>query len=176
MKMQVRDVMTRNVKTCSASDPLTRAAQLMWDHDIGCVPVLDPRELLAGVITDRDICMAAYTQGRALDEIPVFSAMASNLAVVRPEDDIEEAERMMSVHQVRRIPVVDAGRKIVGIITVGDLLNVGMGLDVVAKKDGILTTLRAIGTPRHPRALEETSEKSEPRPRTPASRRPSTRA
>jgi CBS-domain-containing membrane protein len=75
--MRVEQLMTRDVKVCRAEDTLSRAAQLMWEHDCGCVPVIgtngDGR--LVGIITDRDIAMAAYTQGWPQSAIPVSTAM-----------------------------------------------------------------------------------------------------
>jgi len=76
--MKVEQLMKREIKVCSEADTLNRAAELMWDSDCGCIPVIrangDGR--LIGIITDRDIAMAAYTQGRQLWAIPVGSAMA----------------------------------------------------------------------------------------------------
>ena len=75
--MKVEQLMSRDVKTCQATEMLNRAAQLMWENDCGCVPVVDEDGRAVGMITDRDVCMAAYTQGRLLDALPVASAMDS---------------------------------------------------------------------------------------------------
>jgi CBS domain-containing protein len=64
--MKIRDIMSQDVATCREDDSLDRAAQLMWDRDVGSVPVVDGEGRPLGMITDRDICMAAYTQGEAL--------------------------------------------------------------------------------------------------------------
>ena len=69
--MKVAELMTRSVLAAHPQDSLARAAQMMWDHDCGALPVIDDSGRVLGMITDRDVCMAAYTQGRPLAEIPV---------------------------------------------------------------------------------------------------------
>ena len=118
--MQVKDMMVREVKTCAPDDSLSHAAQLMWDHDCGVVPVVSGRRVL-GMITDRDACMAAYTQDRRLSEIKVASAMSKRVHACRPTDDVKKVEEMMRSEQVRRLPVVDAGGDLVGILSINDL-------------------------------------------------------
>ena len=66
--MKVGDLMTKDVKACSQHDSLNRAAQLMWENDCGSVPVVDSDSKVVGMLTDRDICMAAYTKGIALKD------------------------------------------------------------------------------------------------------------
>ena len=70
--MKIKDVMTPNVRTCFMSDSLATAAQLMWDHDCGCVPVLSEDARVVGMLTDRDICMAAYFQEMFVERNPGF--------------------------------------------------------------------------------------------------------
>ncbi len=77
--MNVSDLMTTAVKSCVIGDSLQRAAQLMWENDCGVVPVLDGEGRVVGMITDRDICMAAYTHGQALWQLPVSGAMAKQV-------------------------------------------------------------------------------------------------
>ena len=74
--MQVRQLMNQPAVTCSPRDTLHRAAGLMWEHDCGALPVVDDNGHIAGMITDRDICMAAYTQGRPLHAVPVNEIMS----------------------------------------------------------------------------------------------------
>ena len=69
--MQVKDVMTTSPGTCSVSDMANEAARIMWDRDCGSVPVIDAAGHVVGIVTDRDICMAAYFQGRPLSAIPL---------------------------------------------------------------------------------------------------------
>jgi CBS domain-containing protein len=118
--MQVEDAMTRPVRTCRPGDTLVRPAQLMWEDDIGCVPVVSHEGTLLGVVTDRDICLTAARQGLRLDEIPVAVAMSRRVYSCGPTDSFEAAEAVMREHRVRRLPVVADGR-VVGIVSLGDL-------------------------------------------------------
>ena len=122
--MKVEQLMSRDVKTCQATEMLNRAAQLMWENDCGCVPVVDEDGRAVGMITDRDVCMAAYTQGRPLDALPVASAMARDLRSCHATDTIVEAESIMRAAQVRRLPVVDPEGTLLGIVSRRDLLTV----------------------------------------------------
>jgi CBS domain-containing protein len=119
--MNVSQLMTKNVLTCHADERLNRAAQIMWEHDCGCVPVVDDNGRIQGMITDRDICMAAFTQGKRLEEIPIASAMSRQILAASPSDDLERAADLMSRRQVRRIPVVDGQKHVVGVLSLGDL-------------------------------------------------------
>lgn len=118
--MNAIDIMNREVATCGPQDSLNRAAQLMWERDIGCLPVVDAENRPVGMITDRDICMAAYTQGGALSSLQVGNAMSRDVSTCDANDTIDRAERRMREHQVRRLPVVDSG-KLVGIVSLNDI-------------------------------------------------------
>ena len=121
--MNVGQLMKRAVMACGADDTLNAAAQVMWDHDCGCVPVVDADKKVIGMITDRDICMAAYTQGGALRSLLVSSAMAKNVFVCKPTDSISYAERVMRDHQIHRLPVVDETGQLAGIISLNDIAS-----------------------------------------------------
>jgi len=105
--MKVGELMTADAKACGPSDTLNRAAQLMWENDCGAVPVVDQQLRVIGMVTDRDICMAAYTQGRPLAQSRVESAMSHGAYTCAPGDDIASAEKLMCERQVRRLPVID---------------------------------------------------------------------
>lgn len=119
--MKIRQVMTKSVKTCSPNDDLNVAADVMWKNDCGCVPILDADAKVVGMLTDRDIAMAAYTQGRPLAQIPVPTAMATHVLVCRADDEIDVAERLMRENQIRRLPVVDAEGHLNGIVSLNDI-------------------------------------------------------
>lgn len=121
--MQVREIMTKAVRTCRPLDTANEAAKAMWEGDCGCVPVVDDAGKVVGVLTDRDVCMAAYTQGKALSAIKVASAMATPALTCRAEDELAAAERTMQKGQVRRLPVVDGEGRLVGILTLNDLVR-----------------------------------------------------
>ena len=119
--MKVEDLMTTDVGACRPFDSVDRSAKVMWERDCGSVPVVDQEGRAIAMLTDRDICMAALTQGRPLGEIHVSSAMSRRLWSCRPQDDVKEAEQTMRAHQVRRLPVIDPDGKLVGLLSISDL-------------------------------------------------------
>jgi CBS domain-containing protein len=119
--MRVEDVMTRGAHVCHAGDSLNSAAQSMWEEDCGCLPVVDGDGKVIAMITDRDICMAAYTQGRALSEMLVGSAASQGAFTMRETDSVGAAEAIMRKHRVRRLPVVDAAGRPIGMLSMNDL-------------------------------------------------------
>ena len=146
--MKVTDLMTKNVRTCSPNDNLNRAAQIMWEQDCGALPVVDDGGRTVGIITDRDVCMAAYTQGRALSEIPVSVAASQSLVTVRPEDTVETVQARMQSARVRRVPVVDGVGRPIGIVGLGDVARHVAREQNGASGDPIARTLAAICQPR----------------------------
>jgi CBS domain-containing protein len=125
--MRVQDLMTTEVGSCRAFDSADRGAQIMWERDCGAVPVLDQGGGVVAMLTDRDLCMAAMTQGRALSEIRVSSAMSRNLWSCRPDDDLSQAEAVMRARKVRRLPVVSGQGRLLGILSLSDLARASMG-------------------------------------------------
>jgi CBS domain-containing protein len=119
--MNVSQIMSRNVVTCRPEDGLDQAARAMWEHDIGCLPVVGTDGRVVGMITDRDVCMAAYTQGRPLAEIPVSTAMSREVHSCLESDGLIEAEEIMRSHKVRRLPVTNGGGGLVGMLSLNDL-------------------------------------------------------
>ena len=77
--MKIQNLMTRDVRTCRREDVLVEAARIMWENDCGSVPVVDAQRHVVGMITDRDICMAAYTRGQRLADMTVESAMSKTI-------------------------------------------------------------------------------------------------
>ncbi|MEY4544018.1 MAG: hypothetical protein RL685_213 [Pseudomonadota bacterium] len=118
---QIGSIMTEGVLVCAADDSLTRPAQLMWELDCGIVPVVDSELRLEGVITDRDICMAAYTKGRPLHELCVADVMSRPVHCCYAQDPLARAIAVMAAAQVRRLPVVDEHQRVVGIVSLADI-------------------------------------------------------
>lgn len=119
--MKIEQLMTRGVHTCQPQDSLNRPAQLMWECDVGCIPVVDGDNHVVGVITDRDIAMATYLQGRPPNAIALESVMAKKVHVCRSDEDVSIAEQRMQKHRVRRLPVTDAKGLLVGLISLNDI-------------------------------------------------------
>ena len=145
--MKVAEVMTRSVKSCSPNDTLHAAAKIMWENDCGCVPVIDRASKLVGMLTDRDICMAAYTQGATLHVLRVESAMTPNVISCSPEDELEEAEKVMRQNKVRRLPVVEESGKLVGILSLSDIGRAATREQSITDVE-VAQTLAAICQPR----------------------------
>jgi CBS domain-containing protein len=151
IKVKVEKLMTRNVASCRADESLAAAARLMWDCDCGALPVVSAEGHVIGMITDRDICMATWMESRPPSAIPVAQAMSREVYTCTPGQSITAAERLMRSRQVRRLPVVDGERRLVGILSLADLVReserpVGRAHKVVPKE--IATTLGEICQPR----------------------------
>ncbi len=148
--MRARDLMTSPAITCHVNDTLTVAAQRMWDHDIGAIAVVNDEGRLTGIITDRDICMAAYTNGRALEDLLVNGAMSRHACSARPEQSIADIEKIMAEHQIRRVPIVDANHMPIGVVSLNDLARESVQPDSAIKQGlaKLAHTLAAICAPR----------------------------
>jgi CBS domain-containing protein len=126
------------------------AARLMWERDIGVVPVVDEGGKLIGIVTDRDIAMAAYLRGLNLWDISVGSLMTGEVISAHSDDSIQDVSNLMSRRQVRRVPIVDDQGVLVGIVSLNDLAVAATG----AEPEGGITehevadALRAISAPR----------------------------
>ena len=150
--MRVDQLMTKQVKCCGPDDTLDHAAHLMWDNDCGCLPVcaVDDNRLI-GVVTDRDICMSALFQGKALRDLRVSNAMARVLKTCRPSDSLAAAEKSMSEARIRRLPVIGEGGSLVGMITLADLAQEAAREHAAGKSDvtesAVGETLAAICRP-----------------------------
>lgn len=118
-----RDVMTKDPASCQPADSITKVAGLMKQEDVGSVPIVESAESrrLTGIITDRDIVVKVIAAGRAADSTTVRDAMTPNPASCRETDDVDQAVKLMKERQVRRMPIVDAGGRLTGIIAQADV-------------------------------------------------------
>jgi CBS-domain-containing membrane protein len=133
--MDVARVMTHVVHTCRPEDDLAAAAKQMWEGDFGSLPVLDDGGRLIGMITDRDVCMAAYTRGAPL------------------EDGVEQAALAMSRSEVRRLPVVDDANQLVGLISLADVAQHAASVPPARRRGEFAevgATLSSVTRPRSP--------------------------
>ncbi|HXX31524.1 MAG TPA: CBS domain-containing protein [Myxococcaceae bacterium] len=149
--MKMEQIMTKQLFTCRPEDSLQVAAGQMWDHDIGCVPVVSRDGKLVGVVTDRDIAMAAYLTGRSLADRRVEETMSRPVFTVRADDEVRQVEDVMRTRQVRRVPVVDDEGRPLGMVTLNDLTRTVFGRkerDGVIGAAAIAATLAAVGAPR----------------------------
>lgn len=117
------DLMSTSPVCCRATDTLNIAAQLLWEHDVGAVVVVDDEHRPQSVLTDRDICFAAYTQGVPLWSTHVETAMAKKLSFCTADTPIATVRQLLREARVRRLPVVDNDGKLVGLIGFKDLAD-----------------------------------------------------
>lgn len=135
--MKVRDIMTSDPSTLRPGSTLGEAATLMKQEDCGSLPVLEEGKLV-GIVTDRDIVVRAIAGGKDPKSCTVAEIMSADPITVEPETTVDEAQRIMSERQVRRLPVVEDGR-LVGIVVIGqiaqrDAEDVGETLKEVSEK------------------------------------------
>lgn len=153
--MLVENLMTRQVQSCHVGDSLAHAAQLMWQHDCGAIPVCagDGIPRVIGMITDRDICMSALFQGKPLSALRVNEAMSRSLTAVRPSDSLAQAERVMREAHLRRLPVIERDGALLGMISLADLAREALRERAHSRKEvtesDIGSTLAAICEPPH---------------------------
>jgi CBS domain-containing protein len=118
--MAIRDLMTRGVQVVKPNDSLLAAAKKMADLDIGFLPVCEG-ERLVGALTDRDITVRATARGLDPQKTTVGEVMSTDVTYCTEEEDIDHTARLMKDKQLRRVLVVDAKKKLVGVVSLGDL-------------------------------------------------------
>lgn len=140
--MQIRDLMTRNVQTISPGDTIREAARMMDGLNVGSLPVCDG-EKLVGMVTDRDITIRATSAGRAPDDCKVDEVMTTDVRWCYEDDAVSDVARLMGNVQIRRVPVLDADDRLVGIVALGDIAT-------EAKENAGGPTLEQVSTPSRP--------------------------
>ena len=120
MAKTIHDLMTSNPSTIEPDKTVADAAKLMRDEDAGLIPIVEGKKL-AGTITDRDIAIRVVAEGKDQQSTTVRDVMTSRLVTVDPDQDLDEALRLMAEHQVRRLPVVEEDGKLVGIVAQADI-------------------------------------------------------
>lgn len=145
--MTVKDLMTSDVKSCSADTDLATAAKIMWDCDCGIVPVVNEEYKVIGMITDRDVCIAAATRSTTPANIRVREVMSGDVYPCSQDDDVRAALKTLKERRVRRLPVLDQRERLVGIVSMNDLVaraECRKGADVPGEE--FLETLKSICT------------------------------
>jgi CBS domain-containing protein len=121
--MKIREAMSPNPVCCLPTDSAQRVARTMCDHNVGSIPVVldqDSRKLV-GVITDRDLCCSVIGNGLDPKSVTIEKFMTLNPVTCREGESIENCERLMQEHQIRRMPIVDAEDHVIGIVAQADL-------------------------------------------------------
>jgi CBS domain-containing protein len=134
---KVSEVMTSDVKVVRPDESVQKAAAIMSEQDVGALPVCDGTRL-KGMITDRDIAVRAVARGRGVDT-PVREVMTEEVIWCSEDDDLQDLLKRMGNDQIRRVPVLDASRNLVGIVALGDL--------AIEQDHGVDDALREISMP-----------------------------
>ncbi|WP_142848806.1 CBS domain-containing protein [Telmatospirillum sp. J64-1] len=118
--MQVHQIMTPNIVVIPPDLSLRDVARKMRELDIGALPV-GAHDRLVGMVTDRDITIRAVAEGRNADDTPVKEVMSPDIIYCYDDQEVEEAAAVMEREQVRRLPVINRDKRLVGILSMGDV-------------------------------------------------------
>ena len=116
----VKTLMTREVPTCRTDQNLKDAAGTMARVQCSALAVVDQRGVFAGLLSERDICMGAYTSGTTLAETPIAATMQAEVYTLKPDDTVASAAELMRSHKLEYVPVLDDERRIVGMLWLRD--------------------------------------------------------
>lgn len=143
--MKIQDIMTPHARCVGPQENLASAAGLMRDLNVGALPVCD-HDRLAGLVTDRDIAIRGVAEARDPNKTTVKDIMSPEIVYVFEDQDVEEAARLMEVKQIRRLPVLNRSKRLVGIVSLGDL-----AVDASTQLSG--EALKEISQPVHETAM-----------------------
>jgi CBS domain-containing protein len=143
----VRTIMTGSPATCSPSDSLKRAAEVLWNADCGMVPVVESDGRLVGVVTDRDICMTSFFRDQPPSALNVGETMSHHLLTAHPDDSIESVVHLMADKQTRRVPIVENDR-LIGVVALADIARHVKTLESSAACRALAHALAAISERR----------------------------
>ena len=143
--MKIREIMSRDPACCVLSDSAQTVAKILCDRNIGSMPVLADQQSrkLVGMITDRDLCCSVIAQGLDPKTTQIEKLISFPPMSCRDGENIETCERLMQEHQVRRVPIVDAEDRVIGIVSQADLA-------LHDKADRVLKTVAAISKASQP--------------------------
>jgi len=120
MAESIRELMTKNPRSLESGSNAVEAARLMRDEDVGIIPIVEGEKLI-GTVTDRDIAIRVVAEGKSPESITVGEIASRELVTIDPQQELDEALRLMARHQVRRLPVVEEDGKLVGIVAQADI-------------------------------------------------------
>jgi len=124
MGQSIKDFMTSDPCTINADKSVAYAAKMMRDEDVGLAPIVEGDKLI-GMLTDRDIAIRVVAEGRAPDQVTVREVASKQVVTIDPQQDLDEALRIMAKHQVRRLPVVEEDGRLVGVVAQADVAREG---------------------------------------------------
>jgi CBS-domain-containing membrane protein len=156
--MKVSEVMTREPRSCCSDTNLASVVEILWTNDCGCLPVIDENCKVIGIITDRDISIAAATRDRRPSEITVGEVITGAVECCQPDEEVNVALQKMQAHRVRRIPVVNRDGVLQGLLSLND---VALNAQETRSRLGAITyedlgkTMKSICQPHRERAAEQ---------------------
>jgi CBS domain-containing protein len=124
MGKKIRDFMTADPSTIDADKSVAYAAKMMKDEDVGLAPIVEGERLI-GTVTDRDIAIRVVAEGKDPQSTTVREIASTQLVTIDPDQDLDEALRLMAQHQVRRLPVVEEDGRVVGVVAQADIAREG---------------------------------------------------
>jgi CBS domain-containing protein len=158
--MKVADVMAKPPAYCSPQTNLAAAVEILWRQNCGILPIVDSKEKVVGLVTDRDICVALGTRNRLPSDITVSEVASGKVVACKPDDDLRNALDTMAQAKVRRLPVIDAAGKLQGILSIDDVV-LRSETGTLAKRDSelsfedIVNTLKGVYAPQSLRAVQQ---------------------
>jgi CBS domain-containing protein len=155
--MKVQDVMMRTPASCTPETNLGAAVEMLWNRDCGILPIVDARQKVIGVVTDRDLCVALGTRNRLPGRVTVGEVAKGEVYACRAQDDIHVALQTMAQYKVRRLPVVDRDGVLEGILSMDNVVlhtDVGKwGLTSDLSHEDVIKTLQRIYGPSLPQMV-----------------------
>jgi CBS domain-containing protein len=159
--MLVRDLMTRNVSSCRPENNLAELAEVMWKNRCGVVPILDGSGRVMGMITDRDICIALGTRNIRASEVLAREVSPPGYFSCSPDIDVRNALNTMATQEISRLPVVDETGRLVGILSIDDIIfRAGGGRSSLSDRE-IIDALASMWADRVHQPAEAAEEKSD---------------
>jgi CBS domain-containing protein len=120
MAKSVRELMSSNPRSVSSESSVADVARVMRDEDVGLIPIVDGDRLI-GTVTDRDVTIRVVAEQKDPQSVQVREIASTDLVTIDPQQDLDEALRLMAQHQVRRLPVVEEDGRLVGIVAQADV-------------------------------------------------------
>lgn len=158
--MKVKDVMVRTPAYCDPDTNLGAAIEILWNRDCGILPIVNAQEKVIGVVTDRDLCIALGTRNQLPGEITVSQVASGKVFACKPDDNIRTALATMAQEKVRRLPVIDFDGKLLGILSMDDVVlhaepRLGSKTPEPLSYDAVVDTLKKLYEPQLPELLHE---------------------